>query len=202
MAVTTAKKQPEGKMPTGTQAKRDGLVTTVETRGISSWFALRHLSHPRLHVLQRTTLEKRLPSEAWAPGVGLSKQSGLKVPRGPHTSSGPNYTWGTPGINNCGRPVHPFPFRYPGAIFSVLTEAPGPLSSPSTTAVGLSAPLFISGWLHGGFLHFKERALFNSANTFINNNHMWCLFMIWWHLTILRWTGITHCTLTMDIMWL
>ena len=92
MAVTTAKKQPEGKMPTGTQAKRDGLVTTVETRGISSWFALRHLSHPRLHVLQRTTLEKRLPSEAWAPGVGLSKQSGLKVPRGHHTSSGPNYT--------------------------------------------------------------------------------------------------------------
>ena len=25
---------------------------------------------------------------------------------------------------------------------------------------------------------------------------------LWWHLTILRWTGITHCTLTMDIMWL
>ena len=24
--------------------------------------------------------------------VGLSRQSGLKVPRGPHTSSGPNYT--------------------------------------------------------------------------------------------------------------
>ena len=62
----------------------------------------------------------------------------------------------------------------------------------------------IHQWMasHGGFLHFKERALLTCVNTFINNNHMWCLFMIWWHLTILRWTGITHCTLTVDIMWL
>ena len=64
MAVRTAKKQPEGKTPRGTQVKREGLVTTVERRGISSGFALRHLSHPQLHVLQRTTLEKRLPSKA------------------------------------------------------------------------------------------------------------------------------------------
>ena len=51
------------KMPRGTQVKRDGLAITVERRGTSSRIALRHLSHPRLHVLQRTTLEKRLPSE-------------------------------------------------------------------------------------------------------------------------------------------
>ena len=30
--------------------KRDRLVITVERRGISSKIALRHLSHPRLHV--------------------------------------------------------------------------------------------------------------------------------------------------------
>ena len=54
-------------------------------------------------------------------------------------------------------------------------------------------------WWH---LHFKERTFSKSAHTFNNNNHMWCLFLIWWHLTILKWTGATLCTLTMDIMWL
>ena len=49
-------------------------------------------------------------------GVGFSRQSGLKVPRGPHTSSHPNYTWGIPGINNHGRPIHWFPFRYWGNL--------------------------------------------------------------------------------------
>ena len=45
---------------------------------------------------------------------------------------------------------------------------------------------------HSGFLHFKGRTFFNSVNTFtINNNRIWRLFLIWWHLTILRWTGIT-----------
>ena len=44
----------------------------------------------------------------------------------------------------------------------------------------------------GGFLHFNERTFFNSVNTFINNNHMWYLFLIWWHLTILRWTGVIN----------
>ena len=43
--------------------------------------------------------------------------------------------------------------------------------------------------------------LSKSANTF-NSNHMWCLFFIWRHLTTLKWTGATRCTLTMDIMWL
>jgi len=28
----------------------------------------------------------------------------------------------------------------------------------------------------------------------------WCLVLIWWHLTILKWPGATLCTLTMDIM--
>ena len=38
------------KMPTGTQVKRDGVAITVERKGISSGIALRHLSHPQLHV--------------------------------------------------------------------------------------------------------------------------------------------------------
>ena len=54
---------------------------------------------------------------------------------------------------------------------------------------------------HGGHLHFKEKTFSKSVNTF-DNNHTWCLFLIWWHLTILNWIGATLCTLTMDIMWL
>ena len=38
---------------------------------------------------------------------------------------------------------------------------------------------------HCGHLHFKERTFSKSVNTF-DNNHMWCLFLIWWYLTILR----------------
>ena len=71
------------------------------------------------------------------PGVRFSRQSGLKVPGGPHTSSCPNYTWGTPGINNCGGPIRRFPFRY-WATSSVLTEAHGPHPSQSASIIGLS----------------------------------------------------------------
>ena len=53
----------------------------------------------------------------------------------------------------------------------------------------------------GGHPHFKEKTFSKSVNTF-NNNHMRCLFFIWWHLPTLKWTGATLCTLTMDIMWL
>ena len=55
---------------------------------------------------------------------------------------------------------------------------------------------------HHRCLHFRERTFSVSVTTFDNSNHMWCLFLIWWHLTILKWTGVTLCTLTMDIMWL
>ena len=71
------------------------------------------------------------------PGVRFSRQSGLKVPGGPHTSLCPNYTWGTPGINNCGGPIPLFPFR-DWATSSMLTEAPGPLPSGSASVMGLS----------------------------------------------------------------
>ena len=51
MAVRPALKQPEEKMPRGTQVEREDLVITVERRGISSGIALRRLSCPWLHVL-------------------------------------------------------------------------------------------------------------------------------------------------------
>ena len=54
---------------------------------------------------------------------------------------------------------------------------------------------------HGGHLHFKEKTFSKSANTF-HNNHMWCLFFLWWYLTTLEWTGVILCTLNMGIMWL
>ena len=49
--------------------------------------------------------------------------------------------------------------------------------------------------------HFKEKTFSKSVNTF-DNNHVWCLFFIWWHLPTIKWTGATLCTLTMDITWL
>ena len=55
---------------------------------------------------------------------------------------------------------------------------------------------------HGWHLYFKERTFSKPVNTFDNNNHMWCLFLIWWYLTVLKWTCATLCTSTVDIMWL
>ena len=70
------------------------------------------------------------------PGVRLSRQAGLKVPRGPHTSSRPNYTWGTPGNNNCGDPICRFPFRYWGNLLCAYWS-PWP-TSRSASIMGLS----------------------------------------------------------------
>ena len=121
------------KMPRGTQVKRDGLAVTVERRGISSRIALRLLSHPRLHVQSpKDHSGEETALQGVGPRVKLSRQYGLKVSGGPHTSSHPNYIWGALGINNCGRPISQF-LLDTGATFSVLTEAPGSLSSQSTT---------------------------------------------------------------------
>ena len=85
-------------------------------------------------------------------------------------------------------------------------SCPGLTSMPHST-IGLiveSAKQSLCQWKAscGGHLHFRERTFSKSVTTHANNNHMWCLFLIWWHLTILKWTGATLCTLTMDIMWL
>ena len=74
---------------------------------------------------------------------------------------------------------------------------------PQSTAGSVEhSPLHQWKASHGGHHHFKERTFSKSVNTFDNNNHMWCLFIVWWHLTILKWPGATLCALTMDIMWL
>ena len=72
-------------MSRGTQVKRDGLVITVERRGISSRIALRHLSHPQLHVW---SAKDHTGEETTLLGVGTRSQ----VPGGPHTSPNPNNT--------------------------------------------------------------------------------------------------------------
>ena len=56
------------KVPRGAQVKTDGLATTVERRGTSSGIALRHLSHPRLHV---RSAKDHTGRETAPRGVGL-----------------------------------------------------------------------------------------------------------------------------------
>ena len=46
----------------------------------------------------------------------------------------------------------------------------------------------------GTHLHFRESTFSKFVTTFDNNNHMWCLLLIWWHLTILQGSGATPCT--------
>ena len=50
MTVGSALETAWGKMPRGTQVKRDGLALTVERRSISSRIAFRNLSRPQLQV--------------------------------------------------------------------------------------------------------------------------------------------------------
>ena len=117
------------KMPRGTQVKRDGLAIAVERRGTSSGIALRHPSHPRLHVRSA----KEHPGGETAPrGVGLRgltlKTIRTEVPGGPHTTPvliTPEEPWVL--ITVGGQSVN---FLLDTeATYSVLTEAPDPLSS-------------------------------------------------------------------------
>ena len=91
-------------------------------------------------------------------------------------------------------------------ILKTMPSCPG-LTPTLHSTIGLTAgsvecsPLHQWKASHGGHLHFKKKTFSKFANTF-NDNHMWWLFFIWWHLTTLKWTGATLCTLTMDIMWL
>ena len=80
-------------MPRGTQVKRDGLVITVDRRGISREVALRCLSHPWLSIRSE---KDRTGGETVPRGVGPRGQT-LRTIRtegawGPHTSSCPNNT--------------------------------------------------------------------------------------------------------------
>ena len=91
-------------------------------------------------------------------------------------------------------------------ILKTMSSCPG-LTPMLHSTIGLTAGSVEHSPLHqwkasgGGHPHFKEKTFSKSVNTF-DNNHMRCLFFIWWHLPTLKWTGATLCTLTMDIMWL
>ena len=92
-------------------------------------------------------------------------------------------------------------------ILKTMPSRPG-LTSMLHSTIGLTAGSAERSLLHqwkiscGAHLHFRERTFFKSVATFDNNNHLWCLLLIWWHLKILKWTDATICTLTVDIMWL
>ena len=64
----------------------------------------------------------------------------------------------------------------------------------------LWSTLFISGRLPCWASPFEGKDFLQVCKSFYNNNYMWCFFLIWWHLTILRWTGATLCTLTTGTM--
>ena len=98
--------------------KRDGLAITVERRGTSHRITLRHLSHPRLHV---QSAKDHTGRETAPRGVDLQGRT-LKTIR----------TKGALG----GKFIN-FLLDI-GATYSVLTEAPGPLSFQSASIVGLS----------------------------------------------------------------
>ena len=91
-------------------------------------------------------------------------------------------------------------------LLKTMSSCPG-LTPMLHSTIGLTAGSAERSPLHqwkascGGHPHFKEKTFSKSVNTF-DNNYMWGLFFIWWHLPILKWTGAILCTLTMDIMWL
>ena len=77
-------------------------------------------------------------------------------------------------------------------ILKTMHSYPG-LTPTLHSTIGLTAGSVehspLHQWMasHGGHLHFKEKTFSKSANTF-DNNHKWCLFLNWWHLTIWLYT--------------
>ena len=67
MTMKTVLKQPEKNVQRD-PGERDGLAITVERRGTSSGIALRHLSHPWLHV---RSAKDHTGRETAPRGVGL-----------------------------------------------------------------------------------------------------------------------------------
>ena len=127
------------KMPRGAQVKRDGLAITVERRGTSSGIALRHLSRPWLHVCKGLHWKRDCPQRR----------------RSPESDSQDNQDWRCPGVpTQAPILITPEESRVliivggqsvdflldTGATYSVLTQAPGPLSSRSASI------MVLSGW--------------------------------------------------------
>ena len=129
-----------GKMPWGAHVKRDGLAITLERRGISSGIALRLLNWPRLHVRSakdHTGRERDCPQRRRFQGsdsqdnqdwscLGFPTQAPILIkPEEPRVL----ITVGGQSVDF---------LLDTGAIYSVLTETPGPLSSWSASVMGLS----------------------------------------------------------------
>ena len=120
-------------MPRGTQVKRDGLAITVERRGTSSGIALRHLSRPQLHVWSakdhtgRETAPRGVGFQ-----VGLSRQSGLKVPTQAPVLITPEEPWVLIAV---GGPIRQFPFRYWGHLLRAYWS-PWPTFLPIRSVMG------------------------------------------------------------------
>ena len=80
-------------------------------------------------------------------------------------------------------------------ILKTMSSCPG-LTLMLHSTIGLTAGSAERSPLHqwkasrGGHTHFKKKTLSKSVNTF-DNNHMQCLFFIWWHPPTLKWTGAT-----------
>ena len=91
MAVRTILKQPEKHAKRDPGEKRWSCYYCGK-EGHLKWNCPQASKPTPASCLQRTTLEEKLPPEAYVSGVRFSRQSGLKVPRGPHTISHPNYT--------------------------------------------------------------------------------------------------------------
>ena len=118
MAVRPALKQPEGKCPQRPRIKRDGLDITVDRRGHLKWDCPQ-ASKPSLARAQSAKDHTGEETALWRVGPSGQTQGNQdwRCPGAPHTSSHPNYTWGTLGITN-----------YGGANQWILFWTPGQLS--------------------------------------------------------------------------
>ena len=77
------------------------------------------------------------PQRRSSQGLDSQDNQDWRCSGGPHTSSCPNYTWGTSGISNCGGPIPRFPFGHWGNLIFAYRSS-GPLSPQSTSIMGLS----------------------------------------------------------------
>ena len=127
-------------MPRGTQVKRDGLIITAERRGISSGFALRHLSCPWLQVCKGTYWWRDCPLRCRPQGSDSQDNLDWRCPGVP-TKAPVLITPEEPRVlitgGGGGESINQF-LLDTGETFSMFTEAPVPLSSWSTTIIELS----------------------------------------------------------------
>ena len=126
-------------MPRGTQVKRDGLAIIVERRGTASRIALRCLSCPQLHVQSARDHSEGETDPRGVRFQGSDSQDNqdwrcLAVP----TQAPILITSEEPQVLITVRDQSANFLLDTGATYSVLTEAPGPLSPLSTSIKGLS----------------------------------------------------------------